>query len=122
MLDKRTKISITLFFLLGAAIQITTSLTWLLLSTEKLGYGDATVGESYFMAGQAVGEFIWLLTIRLWVVKGLLFGELVIEYLICLIIFDLISIFFLHPFQVEVSKNGAFVFATLGYLYRLKYI
>lgn len=122
MLSKADKIRFTIAILFGAAIQIVTSLTWQMISSDKVGAGQATFGEAYFMCGQAVGELIWLLAIRLLVVRKLLFGELIIEYLICLILVDLVSIIFLNPYEIELSKTAAFSFATLGYLYMIKYI
>lgn len=110
---------VTVLVTLGVLVQIITSLTWTYMSTDKLGIGKTTIGEAYFMSGQAIGELIWMLAIRLFVVKGMLVGELVIEYIICLLLVDLISILFLHPFQFELSKIGSFVAATFGYLHRL---
>lgn len=120
MPDKRTKILITIFFAFGALVQIITSLTWIHLSTDKIGAGSVTIGEAYFMCGQAIGQLMWILSVRLFIVRKFLIGELVFEYMFSLLLIDIISILFLNPYEVELSKTMAFLLATLGYLYRLR--
>lgn len=95
----------------GLAIQILTSFFWFNIPNKA-------IGEMVFMSGQAIGEVCYFIVMR-YFFKPYLVLVAVMEFAIALLLVDLVSIFFLNPYEISLSKYAGFVFAFVILLYRL---
>lgn len=99
-----------ILFVIGLLIQILTSVTW-------QSYGS--YGESIFMLGQSIGELCYIFACRKLFEKYGFFVA-VSEFAISLILVDMVTIIFLNPYEISVSKYAGFAIAFFVLMVRIK--
>lgn len=80
---------------------------------------DGKIGEEVFYAGQNIGELCYLICCRQLLMQYGLF-KAITEFAISLALVDLVTILFLNPNEIPVSKYMGFVISAGFLLIRLK--
>lgn len=99
-------------FCIGLLIQIITSSIWNTFENQKLA-------EAIFYLGQAIGELCYIFGCRK-LFRGLGFFVAVTEFAISLVLVDIVTILFLNPNEISLSKYIGFCVASFVLLLRMK--
>jgi hypothetical protein len=101
----------------GLIIQIITSRFFMNLIQPYNSY--MTVRDFICLFGQNIGEFFYAVSIW-FILKKVGFFRAVVEFWLCLLIIDSITLIFLNPYELSLPKDSGFIFGGIILLIRIK--